>query len=734
MKKDVNICIDLGGDTVKIACAYHDDDGSAKISRVIDPKYSDSAIPAIAHYDSASNLWRYGYEIGRRNETSFDTVVKIKDILSIVYKNAGFYAGEHLFPVFNFPKTHDIDEQYYIRYGKEGYDKKKREYYDSLHFEAPSFTPKMVCEGFFKYLADIAESFLRHVLPESVGDVFNGGGVKYTLLYAPKIAKQQNLEGEYSTEDYISEYKRLVMLGFGIKSDENIKLLSSAKALAMMASNSGKVSTEKGALLFDLGEEFISVVKANTHRIKGDFVVCIDGLSGHSDPVKIGGNDIDSAIGESIERALAQKENLGDAAYGESGRTNEKGLKSKTYLFLKSIKSAKSIFSSQSHEINYPHGVPVSVVRDVEVFRNITKGDICESIGIKDGAISGDKANGDYKIAKKISDYVVGELKNHKASNRDVEKIYLCGGVAGTCDLISAVKEEVGKVRHDVVVGNFIECFSGTHSSGDAYAFREKDMYSYAPAVGGALVGLNNLSVRVLLTKTYGTVFEWNDKRVPRDRKSHFSVLVDRGTDLEFEGNPNLTADGKYLEFKQSNLRIFDPETKPFVVYATNITSEDIARSYKMYEKKNGYSVRYFDSPDGSGPYLYIPYGNPMHSDSFGALEEEREAAAIREMLDIEYVTGDSSMSSVCMFYKNRSQPVRRVLSDGGCVFCAYGVRIDREGNVIPFVKNDTERSRDLYINVQYASGGRITESGRVRASEIIMDFKSDKFRFGTPV
>ncbi|MCD8207326.1 MAG: hypothetical protein LUD72_05250 [Bacteroidales bacterium] len=664
-----------------------------------------------------------------------------------MYKNRDFYEKEHKFPLFEFPTTYDIDEQYYIRYNKPGYDAQKRKEFDGLHFTAPSSTPKSVCEEFFAYVAKIVEKFLRDFCQEfkSSKNLFNRPDIKYTLLYAPKIAKQKGLEGEYDIDVLTSEYKRLVMRGFGIKSDVNVKLQSSAKALAMMASESGNIEKGSSALIFDIGEEFVSVVKAGVDRIDGKDVAAVDSLAGHSDPVKIGGNDIDKAIGESLEAVLESKENIGDVSYGESGRTQERGLKSKNYLFLKSIKSAKSVLSAKDAEKCYPKGVPVSVVRDVEVFKNITTESVCRSIGIENGRISGDKVGGDYKIAKKLSDYVLSELKDYESSDRDVKKIYLCGGVAGTCGFISAVRKEVEKIRPELEVRDFIECFSNIRPSDSVYAVRERDMYSFAAAVGGAILSLYGVDIRLVLTKTFATVFDWNDPRVPQKRKSHFSILVDRGTDLEFENNPNLSEDGRYLEFKLKNLVVEEPVTsKSLMVYSTNITSEDIRNCYKEGERKGAYVVSYHPSPDGSGKYLFMPYGNPLNLNDQGAMDDEREARALREIFGIDRVIDDASLSQICMYYRDKSHPVTASLSfthplnktqvRRGRVVCFYGVRIDKEGNVTPFVENDMSRSEKEFICVEYTDRGKTCRTGVIKATEIFLDFRSDKFKFSTPM
>ncbi|MCD8206221.1 MAG: hypothetical protein LUD29_06455 [Clostridia bacterium] len=741
MKKDINLCIDLGGDTMKIACAYRDADGE-KISRVIEPGYSDSAIPAIAYYADETDSWRYGYSIGRVGETSYSTVVKIKDLVSLVYKNRNFYEKEHLFPVFEFPITNEIDEEYYIRYGKGTYPQDKKKYYDSLHFTAPSSTPKSVSEDFFRYVAKIAEKFLRDLSPEmaSSGDVFNSSGLKYTILYPPKIAKQAGVEGEYDVDDLKTELKRLVKLGFGIRGDKNIRLLSSAKALAMTAANSGKIGNGQCALLFDIGEEFISVTKVRSDTIKGELSVSIDGLTGHSDPEKIGGNDIDKAIGEAFERSIIDKENIGTNSFGEGERINERGLKSKNYLFLKSIKSAKTIFSARNHGEDFPAGVPVSIIRDVEVFRNITADKLLSDIGIERGVIERQRPGANSKIAARIADYILGEVTDHADADRDVKKLYLCGGVSGTVGLISAVKAELKKKGKSYEVESFMECLVGLHSSKDSYAFRERDMYSYSPAVGGAMIGLLGIDIKVLLTKTYGTVFEWRTSAVPQYRKSHFSVLVDRGTDLSFEGNPAITPDGNFLEFKFDKLTVNSAETKAMIMYETSLTSEDIKNKHLDHERSGKFEVKYFDSPDDSGPYLFMPYGDPSgRSGTFN--DEENEAAAIRKMLGIDFVVcgreksrvGGDDKSKICLFVKDRGHPVTNVLTPSTSLYCVYGVKIDKEGNVIPFVDNDIDRNLDKKIGVEYMDGG-VRRTATVSAEDIMVDFKASDFKFATPI
>ena len=77
----LNLGIDLGGDTLKIAFAYYD--GSEVRCGKLAPSENvlQIAVPALAFYDSQSKKWFFADQLDTRSSESFVTVVKIKSLL-----------------------------------------------------------------------------------------------------------------------------------------------------------------------------------------------------------------------------------------------------------------------------------------------------------------------------------------------------------------------------------------------------------------------------------------------------------------------------------------------------------------------------------------------------------------------------------------------------------------------------------------------------------------------------
>ncbi|MCD8201766.1 MAG: hypothetical protein LUD47_06870 [Clostridia bacterium] len=339
-----------------------------------------------------------------------------------------------------------------------------------------------------------------------------------------------------------------------------------------------------------------------------------------------------------------------------------------------------------------------------------------------------------------VLEYVSAEL----SSRSGLGKIYCRGASADDAFAVSVISGKVADLCPEIPFADISECIPSVIPAEIAP--------SYAAAFGGAMAGLSGVREKVVLAKTYGTIFDWADRSVPISRRSHFSVLVDRGTALSFDGNPALTPDGKYLEFKYDKLRIDVPETRSILLYETSMTSRDIQNLYMSGSEADGYSVKYFDSPDGHGPYLYMPYGDPSGTRTASAgsarkggifsrkgktvekpvSTEEAEAAAIRKILGIDFVLASDGKSrfgcdentNICLFVKDRSHPVKRILSPGGSVFCVYGIRIDREGIVTPFIENDTARNDGNEIKVEYLDAGMNIE-GVFSCSDIFVGFKA---------
>ena len=247
--------------------------------------------------------------------------------------------------------------------------------------------------------------------------------------------------------------------------------------------------------------------------------VVVEPAADHSPPVNIGGNDVDFAIAEYIEREIEKRETVGSPSFGEEGHIYEEGLQAKQYLFLKEIKKAKLLLSIPSLEDVFKNGVPVSLHRDLYLQLCLTKKQLIESLGI----------TSDDGIAKRILNYVIGELK--LAVNGDVKKIFLTGGLVETCGLRNYIKAGVAAFNPKIAVRSFEDHMD----NGDGLIIQTYEDSVYAPSVGAAIVALKNLDVSAGLTYSYGTWMSVNGTKI-------LVVLVGRGHIFDEEGTEKLYA------------------------------------------------------------------------------------------------------------------------------------------------------------------------------------------------
>ena len=83
----LNVGLDLGSDTLKIAFAYESEEGVSYGKLMKEGLMTQVALPAIAYYDTARRMWLFGDGVEKGEEKSFVTVVKIKSLLSLLLAN-----------------------------------------------------------------------------------------------------------------------------------------------------------------------------------------------------------------------------------------------------------------------------------------------------------------------------------------------------------------------------------------------------------------------------------------------------------------------------------------------------------------------------------------------------------------------------------------------------------------------------------------------------------------------
>jgi hypothetical protein len=157
MATDINVCLDLGNDTLKLSFAYKTSSGEYFGKLMLPDLINQAALPASAYYDEEAEAWKYADEVETENTKSFSTVVKIKSLLSLFMNDHAvvqFYPKDHYFPRFQFPIRRRTQNGYMYMVEQK------------MVFEAPGYTPKSVCEGFFLHVKEFVDRRIAELAKE----------------------------------------------------------------------------------------------------------------------------------------------------------------------------------------------------------------------------------------------------------------------------------------------------------------------------------------------------------------------------------------------------------------------------------------------------------------------------------------------------------------------------------------------------------------------------------------
>ena len=450
------------------------------------------------------------------------------------------------------------------------------------------------------------------------------------------------------------------------------KVLSSTKALSMYAYRRGMLAKGESMLVFDMGEEDISVMKATLLK-NGRLVV--DGADGHNAPCDIGGNDIDDAVAAHIEGCILRRETVGTPSYGAEGHICERGLHSKQYLFLKDIKKAKMLLSVPLREGSvFAGGVPVAVSRDLYIQRRLTRGEFRACVGVAE--------NGG--VARRIADYILEELA--RPVNEGVTKVFLSGGVIETYALQEYIEREVKK--HFPAAAFYT--FDDFRDDEDGFTIRSFEDSTYAPAVGGAIVSLMDYDLQTVIALSYATWFIIN-----ATREKFLSIFVNRGTPLAKDGNIFVTSSN----FGQVSVL---EDVKNDQIYAAAVTEEDIAA--RKYAPRLGRQYYTMDNKT----YLLI-----------GNTDNHPWRRNAEKVIGLKVVSGEGG--ATIYFYHNG----RRVRLHNTRLYFREGVRVDGDGRAYPYIINDLRENRGQAV-IEYARWPSGWEGMRyvVPASQIEIRFE----------
>lgn len=659
MALDIHIGLDLGSDTLKIAYAYRDRDSEYSGKIVCDPA-SMTAIPAVAYYDFEEESWLFGEDVDRAGDKTFVSVVKIKSLLSMLVKNtsrevsegnARFYFQGNKFPKFYFPVRRKMLADFTAMAA------------DNRTFDVPGATPADICGRFFAYVQAIVVERARLLARQHGETSFR---LIPSYVYPP-----------YAGLQYRNELKRLIETAFGPAG----QALSMPKALSAFAIRQKQLTNGEHTLVFNLGEEMLSVVKANLQATG----LSIDGVDGHNEPIPLGGNDIDDAVAQYLERQMSDRETMGQPASGEEGHLVESSLHTKQYLFGKEIKTAKLILGMSLYGRGaFATGVPVTVSRDLLIQRRITREQFVRCIGIAE----------DTGVARQIAEYILTEVK--RPINADVRRIFLSGGPVETYGLVPYLKEKIEPV---VQVCTFE--YADDTGENDGFHILAHEDAVYAPALGCAFASLNGLEIQTVLALSYGL-------RLYRDRRPFLKLLVNKGDVLPPEGAQFLIPRPNETRIAASAGTVNSAEMR---VVSAFITERDIVS--RRYEPQ----VTYFKSNEGKSYLYYDP-------------SDRKTAERLKTLIGLKAI-GPATSDGYIYYYYDGARV--RLETD---VNLRLGVSIDGDGRAKPFAENDTARNAAAYANIVYPQAvyrsgvllHRQGETARVPAKDIVFDFDIDDF------
>lgn len=656
MAVELNIGLDLGGDTLKIAYAYADGKNICygKIAKA--GAKLQIALPAIAFYQADKKKWIFGDEVDSSGAEDFVNVVKIKNLISLLRRlqredspeekallaklvpsarkdklrakrkeleeigarNRGYYLSKHDFPKFHFPEHRKVLDDF----------EKMVQYHET--FVASETTPQQVCEGYFQYVKGIVDEFIVRLKKEKKVEVSD---IQISIVHPSKVG-----------EEYVKELSRIVEAVFQKKPK---KVLSSTNALSMYARHRGALAKGESFLIFDMGDESISVAKG---QLGTDGTPLIDGVDGHNDPIELGGTNVDDALAEYLECDIKTRETMGTPSYGTEGHIYERGLRSKQYLMLKHIKRAKVLLSQPVTENSlFAKGVPISIIREVYIQRMLTRQEFSDCLGISDLT----------KIGGEIATYIFGELERN--NNKDVKKVFIAGGLIESYDLLEHIKAK-GKAYPNVQFCTFDD----GNTKDDGYSILSHEDSVYASAVGGAIVALCNYETAMVLSLSYGTWFT-----NPQTGEKYFSEFAKKGTRIQLNSktnacemwSANFTGRGEYVLNEE--------------IFSCSLTAEQLDRA-KAQKKE----------------YVIGDIGSPQRK----KMEKE---------ISLKTVAGGKG-SKICYYYNGMQIGFqtkeelgylqRQDLVNG--VSLREGIRVDANGRAKPLVENamDASNTRKVYI------------------------------------
>ncbi len=669
----LHVTIDLGSDTLKLAYAYIDPVSGVscgKLATVGPP--TQIGIPAVAMY-SKSGKWLFGNQVEESGEQDFTTVVHIKSLISLLAKqqservwksNCRYYSEKRVFPKFYLPGE------------RTGYDDFSRMEADEHTFTADK-TPREVCELFFLYVASLTGLAIPELEKSREITVKE---TTYSVIYPSKVG-----------DEYINELSRLVESAFRTRV---YKSLSSVKALGIYAYQNGKITGSEPFLVFDIGEDFISVAKA--WFIGGNMIV--DGQDGHKYPEELGGSKLDETICRYLELMINDRETIGTPSAGDPRHKSEGCLDSKKYQLLKDIKCAKHILSRNNSEQVYASGVHLLICRDCFVQRTFTRSELISCIGVGAGQ---DTPVG--RIAAYVRDEVVDPI------NSDITKVLISGGAVETAGVADYLRSVISSVKRGVGVYTFD--FGADRRSGESsFSIFEEESCVYSAALGGAIVAARDIKIKTVLSLSYGTWVN-SDPAYGREHKL-LSLFVDRGETLN-EKTPKKFGETYSSTFRYEMDRLSNDE-----VISTVLTRSDMkVKKYEGHSVANGNAaatVKYSRAKnDSTSWYLLI--------DEIGSNQ--------RRALGGKFKVNTEISSDMHFYYGGRRVCLVNVAGESTKIRYSEGISVSPDGRARIYVDNVSEPEHIVGIKYRNSAGTAwLTQVHNVRLCDIKIGHEKSEF------
>ena len=603
-RKVISVSFDLGSDTTKAAYSFLNEKGDYVCKLLFD---HGEGIPSMAYYDSEKENWIFDKkDILQRAQSSFCYLVKVKELLDLFFTRAEdrLYT-DHYFKTFYYPPKASETYADAVRNGRS--------------FVAAE-TPREVCALFVKYCVGKIEEEIRSRFTVDVA-------IRYVVVYPANASKE-----------YIKELIAFVTAAATMMTD--LVIISAPRAVGLAAKEYGVVSKEKNVLLFNIGEEEISVVKMHFDRSN----ISVYGADGHSSPAKIGGKNIDLALAEHLFERSSTIKSFGNTV----GQEVEKGMFYDQFRMQEGIKSGKRIFSN-GEAYQRLGGFVFSVYREMITTVKILQHEF-------EACCCG--------VFTSIWKYVRKEIE--EGDNDDVDAVIFSGGGADTYGLDKYIK---GKLEDEFPEISFLDFSPENEDTGyDDILCAAKDTVP----IGAALYGAGKYAFKLLTTMAYGT---YRGSKNEESSKYAFDPFVPKGMEIDLVGKPDFK-----VEYMAANPLYSKPKMRKGRVLLFNEYYK--CATPKGFDIKND-SIVFRDYT----PERDFRKGSAAKSSAFSGIcfVKGRKSEVTLKRIGC-YLMVYSFPSS---FKGDRERMAQ-------CVYFVEGFSVDFEGRVTPIVRN---ASHEYYVS-----------------------------------